>query len=378
MARKFLTALDLAQNELQNARVQNLGTAPSTPVKGQLYYNSTGGNDTLYWWDGVTWQAAKATGGAFPGYGSVPAETTFGIAKNDGVATTTARSDHTHGSPTHDAAAHSTIPLSALATATANINMGGFRVTNTIDPTANTDAATKQYVDNLVNGLAWSDTVRAATTTNITLSATQTIDGVAVAVNDRVLVKNQSTASANGIYIVQSGAWTRATDADSEAELVNMAVFVSEGTTLADTAWTCTTNAPITVGSTNITWAQFAGPGTVIGGAGLSLTGNTLDVGAGTGITVAADTVAFDTTFGDGRYATLGSAAKRYATDVGGSTSQVITHNLSTLDVIIQVYRKASPFDQVECDVEHTSTSTATLRFAVAPAAAEYRVVVLA
>ena len=69
---------------------------------------------------------------------------------------------------------------------------------------------------------------------------------------------------------------------------------------------------------------------------------------------------------------------RRFATYVGGATSQVINHSLGTLDCIIQVYRKASPFDQIECDIEHTSTTTATLRFTVAPAAAEYRVVCLA
>ena len=164
MARKFLTALDLAKNELQNAAVQNLATAPSSPVKGQLYFNSTGGDNTLYWWDGTGWIPAKATGGAFPGYGSVPAETTFGITKNDGASTTVARSDHTHGSPAHSAAEHSTIPLSALAAATANINMGGFKVTNVGTPTTGTDATTKDYVDNLSAGLSWKDAVRCAST----------------------------------------------------------------------------------------------------------------------------------------------------------------------------------------------------------------------
>lgn len=375
MSRKFLTAVDLAKNELQNAVVQNLAAAPSSPVKGQLYFDTT--TNTLYWWNGTAWVAASP-GSGFPGYGTITQEQTFGATKTDGVATTVARSDHAHGNPLHDATAHNNIPLNALLTATANYSMGAFRLTSLGAPQSPADATTKQYVDDLINGLSWSDTARAATTTNITLSAAQTIDGVAVVVGDRVLVKDQSSQPTNGVYIVQSGAWTRAGDADTEGELVNMAVWVSEGTVNADTAWVCTTNAPITVGTSNLVWAQFSGPGSVNAGAGLTRTGNTLDVGAGTGISVAADTVALDTSYTDGRYAALGSAAKRYAVDVGGATSQVLSHNLGTLDVIIQVYRKASPFDQIECDVEHTSTTTATVRFATAPAAAEYRAVVLA
>jgi hypothetical protein len=134
VARSFLTAINLNKNELQNAAVQNLGAAPASPVKGQLYFNSTGGDNTLYWWDGTSWIPAKATGGAFPGYGSVPAETTFGITKNDGAATTVARSDHTHGSPLHDNAAHSAVNLNALAAPTGAVSMGGQLVTNVATP----------------------------------------------------------------------------------------------------------------------------------------------------------------------------------------------------------------------------------------------------
>jgi hypothetical protein len=103
-----------------------------------------------------------------------------------------------------------------------------------------------------------------------------------------------------------------------------------------------------------------------------------LDVGAGTGITVAADTVALDTTYADARYALAAAGVKRYVTSVGGAVSQVITHNLASRDVFVQVYRVAAPGDTVECDVERTSTNSVTLRFTIAPAASEYNVVVLA
>jgi hypothetical protein len=138
--------------------------------------------------------------------------------------------------------------------------------------------ATKTYVDGKVAGLSWKQAVRAATTSNHTLATAyangQVIDGVTLATGDRVLIKNQTTGSENGIYIVPaSGAPTRATDADSGAELVNATVYVSEGTTNADTQWTCTTNATITVGTTALTFAQLA-----TGGGGLLAANNLSDV----------------------------------------------------------------------------------------------------
>lgn len=136
-----------------------------------------------------------------------------------------------------------------------------------------TQSAVKSYVDNLLTGLSWKAAVAAATTANITLSGTQTIDGVAVGVGARVLVKNQSTASGNGIYIVASGSWTRASDMDAAAEFPGAAVFVQGGTVNGDTQWTCT-NDSVTVGSTNVTFAQVSGAGTYSAGTGLTLTGN--------------------------------------------------------------------------------------------------------
>jgi hypothetical protein len=137
------------------------------------------------------------------------------------------------------------------------------------------DLATVGYVDNLVQGLSWKKAVRAATTTAGTLATSfengDSIDGVTLATNDRILIKNQSTASENGIYTVNaSGAPTRATDADTGAEMVNATVFVSEGTTLADTQWTCSTNAPITIGSTSLSFVQLTAGG---GAAWGSITG---------------------------------------------------------------------------------------------------------
>jgi len=147
------------------------------------------------------------------------------------------------------------------------------------DPTLALHAATKQYVDAARAGLDLKDSVRVATTANITLSGTQTIDGVAVVAGNRVLVKNQTTGSQNGIYVVAAGAWTRATDADVSAEVTSsMFVFVEEGTANQDSAWVLTTNDPITLGTTALVFTQYSQAGVITAGSGLSKSGTTLSL----------------------------------------------------------------------------------------------------
>lgn len=149
------------------------------------------------------------------------------------------------------------------------------------NPVAASDLATKQYVDNYATGLDFKQSVRAATTGNIALSGLQTIDGVSLLGGDRVLVKDQSTASQNGIYIAASGSWARAYDADnSPNNEVNagMFCFVQEGTVNADTGWVLATNNPITLGTTALNFVQFSGAGLITAGNGLAKTGNLLSV----------------------------------------------------------------------------------------------------
>lgn len=143
------------------------------------------------------------------------------------------------------------------------------------DPTNALDAATKGYVDNAITGITWKNSVKAATTANITLSGTQTIDGIALIANDRVLVKNQSTATQNGIYIVAAGAWSRATDANISAEIWGSAVYVQSGGTVnGGTQWANSNTTSPVIGTDNITFGQVAGAGVYTNGSGLSLTGN--------------------------------------------------------------------------------------------------------
>jgi hypothetical protein len=173
------------------------------------------------------------------------------------------------------------------------LNVAG-KITGVATPTDATDAANKAYVDATRSGLDVKASVRAATTANITLSNTQTIDGVALAVDNRVLVKNQSTASENGIYIVKSGAWIRAEDADNTpaGEVTSgMFTFVEEGTAYADSGWVLSTNGTITLDTTALTFVQFSGAGQITAGSGLSKTGNTLDVNVANGIEISGDNV---------------------------------------------------------------------------------------
>ena len=188
---------------------------------------------------------------------------------------------------------------------------------------------------------------------------------------------------------------------DAGTEVPGAFTFVEEGTTLADTGWVCTTNAPVTLGSTNIVFAQFSGAGTYAAGNGITLSGNTfsfnplstgglqaasggasillatnsglgttssgLAVGAGSGIVVSTGTVAIDTTV----------VARKYAQTLSTSaTSYTITHNLGTTDVVVQVYT-VSDGSEVVVDNLRASTNTVTLNFSVAPTANAYRVVIL-
>ena len=325
MAKKFLVDLDLGKNQIQNAVAQVLAAAPSTPVPGQFYYDSTAGR--------FVFRGASAW------------------------IDPTARANH---SGTQTAATISdfdtqvrTSRLDQMAAPTAPVSLNNQRITSLATPTAATDAATKGYVDAAVNGTDWKQSVRAATTANITLSGTQTIDGVALVAGDRVLVKDQTTPAQNGIYVVAAGAWARATDADENAEVTaGLSVMVTEGTSNADSQWRLTTNDAITVGTTALTFAQI--------GAGSSYT-------QGTGISISGNVIAIDTAV----------VTRKASANVGNGAAQSIsvTHNLGTLDVQVQVY-EVSTGDTVECDVTRTNTNQVTLAFAVAPTTNQYRVVI--
>lgn len=224
------------------------------------------------------------------------------------------------------------------------------------DPTAAMHAATKQYVDLIASGYTGKVTVRAATTANVTLAsaAPNVLDGVTLAANDLILVKDQSAGAENGIYKVTTlgtganGVWTRDTAFDTSAEVKpGLFAFVSEGSTLADKGFTITTNATITLGTTPIVWSQTSGAGQITAGAGFTKTGDSLDIGTASSarIVVNADNIdlatltitgwANGTTFySKAKYDTYGrviEVAQATAADVGAQASDAGLTSISTL-----------------------------------------------
>lgn len=186
-----------------------------------------------------------------------------------------------------------TIAREGMAAATQDLAVNNRKITLLATPTAAGDAATKAYADAAAAGARDpKDACAAASTANVALNGEQTIDGVNTSAS-RVLLKNQTAPAENGIWVTAAGAWARATDADTSAEVTSgMFVWVTAGTVNAKSGWLLTTADPITLGVTGLTFAQVSGLGDVTAGAGLTKSGNTLDVGAGDGISVAADSVA--------------------------------------------------------------------------------------
>jgi hypothetical protein len=440
MATRFLTNLDLVQNQIVNGRFEVLASDPSSGnFDGRLIYNST--EKVLKWYDSTASEWRKVIKSV-----AINANTPALTSSESNGAVTLAIADAT----TSESGLFSNEDKTKLdASTSSNTNStlvlrdgsGRFQATA---PSADLDVANKAYVDAARSGLDVKASVRLATATHLdafTHSAgvltadadgALTIDGVTPSAADRILVKDETSSNApyNGIYVVTtvgdgSTAWvlTRATDADSSAEVTaGMFTFVAEGSVNADSGWVLTTNDTITLGTTGLSFAQFSGAGSIVAGAGLTKTGNTVDVvGTADRITVNANDVDIASTYvGQSSITTLGTITSGTwnATDIaiadggtgastasdartnladtasGGDTSTpvlarvaaktvgnnsdtvfTVTHNFGTRDVIVQVY-DASTYDTVIADTVRSSTNAVTVTFAAAPATNAYRVVV--
>ena len=159
------------------------------------------------------------------------------------------------------------VAVDGQSTITGNIPMSNFKITGLGAGTASTDAINKGQLDAVEAGLFWKAPVVNATTANVSLTGEQTIDGILTSAS-RILVKDQTAPAENGIYVTAAGAWARATDMDTWAEVVSAAVQVSTGSTQSDTSWNCTSDAGGTLNTTAITVAQWGG----LTGVGAGLT----------------------------------------------------------------------------------------------------------
>jgi hypothetical protein len=381
MAVPFLSPIDLNKNEIRNALVHLLATDPVSPAVGQIWYNTT--SNVLKMFDGVA----------------------------------------------NRVLAELSNTLDQMAAPAADLTINSHKLVNVATPTSATDGATKGYVDSVALGLDVKASVRAATTAAGTLASSfangSVVDGITLATGDRLLIKNQAAASENGIYVVAaSGAPARSADCNSSASYVSGAfVFIESGTVNAGSAWVVTTQGAITPGTTSVTWVQFAGGATYSAGVGLTLTGSVfsanvtgvsteisggnirvkssatsgqplLSQGAGVEANYGALNLAGGASFvsgtlpvGNGGTGGATAAAARTALGVpskfaaaigdGSTTSIVVTHNLGTQDVFVQVYLASGNFAEVQVEVQRTSVNTITLVFAVAPTSGQYRVVVI-
>jgi hypothetical protein len=246
------------------------------------------------------------------------------------------------------------------------------KVTNLPTPSASGDAAPKSYVDSLVEGLAWKDAARVATQSNLNLASPgATIDGITMASPDRVLVRAQSTASENGIYVWNGAAvaMTRALDANTFPELEQAVVTVEEGSSAATTYRQDQING--TIGSSSISWVSFgtSAPAASETTAGIAELATQAEVNTGT------DDLRIVTPL---KLASWSGRIKKFAVSVGdgSATSYTVTHNLNSLDVAVTVFQNSNG-EEVITDVTHATANALTVVFATAPASNAYRVVVL-
>ncbi len=438
MAQKFVTNLDLNQNQLLNATFQILASDPSSGnFEGRLIYNST--TDTIKVYANGAWRSLPHTivaGGSYTD-GMTVSESNGTVTLTLNLADTDSAGllSSTFWNMLNDATDSAT--ASKLVKRDAN---GNAKVAT---PTDAQHIATKGYVDAARQGLDVKQSVRAATTAPINISTDlqngDAIDGVTLVTGDRVLVKNQSTASENGIYVaVATGAASRSSDADGTADTGELKAgtftFVEEGTTNADKGFVVSTNGAITIGSTGITWTQFSGAGSFTAGDGLSQDGNTINVndddvtiyvdgnddlavkssstagqvlrsmGSGT-----AEWGALDLDDSDAVTGTLGTAnggtnassvadaranlaaggtqgagvsapvlSRKVSASIGdgSATSYTVTHGFNTRAVMVQVYDAAS-YDTVIADTVRTTVDAITVGFSTAPSSNAYVVVVI-
>jgi hypothetical protein len=406
VAKTFLSAIDLAKNELQNARIQNLGSAPSSPALGQIYFDTAGSANLFKYWNGTAWIAAprldqipaptaalamnsqQITGLADPSGAQHAATQNYVLGRKitDLTAPTTAvafNSQQLTGVADPSAAQHAATQnyvlgrkVTDLTAPTAAFSMNSQKITNLATPTTAGDAAEYSWVatqvENARQGVSYKMPVKVAATTNVNLAAPgATIDGVTMATSDRFLATNQTTTADKGIYVWNgaASAATRAADADVFGELQDgTQVYVAAGTD-AEKVYRQTATISSFTGQV---WGISAAGGTYVAGAGLTETAGTFDViaAASGGITVNADSIQVDPAV----------VARKFTALIGdtSATSFTLTHNLNTRYCHVTV-RDASTWKEVIVDNDTaTSVNQAVIGpFTTAPGTNAYAVAIM-
>lgn len=312
---KLSKDLDGSGYQLLNVRLSNLASNPGTLTKGLIWLLTS--TNRVYFYDGTTVYALRDEKTTLV---NSDIDAAAAIALSKLAVDPLARANHTGtqlaATISNFDTAVRTSRLDQMAAPTGPVALNSQRITGLADPSGAQDAATKNYVDGVASGLDVKASVRLATAAALpahtgtgtprvlTASANGalTIDGVAVAAADRVLVKDEGAGTHldNGVYVVTAtggaGApWvlTRAGDADTSAEVTpGLFTFVEAGTANQDNGYVLTTDGPITLDTTALTFQQFSGAGQITAGAGLSKTGNTLDVNVdGSTLEINADTL---------------------------------------------------------------------------------------
>lgn len=357
MAIPIRQATDYNQNEIRNVILQNLGGAPSNPKVGQVYFN-TATPPMGFIWNGLVWRPMDAAGLTD---GSVPiaalATNPLARANQTGTQASSTISDL--------AVTVQSYTLDKFGAPVAPISWNGQTLTGLANAVAATGAVPLSQVQSLIAAAVAGQTaiknpVRALASANVTASATQTIDGVALNVGDRVALQSQSTGSQNGIYIVASGAWSLATDSNTNTSFQEGSEFlVSEGTVYGGTIWRCTNTGAITIGTTTLTFVQTAKINTYTADElTLHVTGTQFSAKLAAGLTTAAGGITIDTTVVNRKFSAN-------ITGDGTTTSFVVTHNLGTVDVIAQLRDSTNLVDYA--DITNSGVNTTTVTFGTAP-----------
>jgi hypothetical protein len=432
MAQKFLTNVDLNQNQLINATFEVLAANPSSGnFEGRMYFNSA--TFTVMVYANGAWR--KSVHSIVSGGGAGIAEA-LTVSESNGTVTLTLNVADTDSAGLLPAAMWQMLTdATADATASKLVKRDSNGNAKVATPTDAAHIATKGYVDAARQGLDVKQSVRVATTGAINLSsdlqAGDVIDGVTLVAGDRVLVKNQSTALENGIYVaVASGAASRSSDANGTADTGELKpgtfTFVEEGTTNSDKGFVVSTNGTITIDTTAIAWTQFSGAGSFTAGDGLSQDGNTINVNVTSNRTaITADAIDISANYvGQSSITTLGTittgvwngtdvavadggtgagdaasartnlgikttagavttststlariASQGCAASASGTSTTTVTHNFNTLDVSVQIVEVAGGATVIG-DVVRNNADTVTVTLLGTISSGDYRIVV--